>query len=151
MLPKKISICSAFPRFPVVISLVAFTIPYCVALVIDFIMYARIVITLRRRVSVDLGTGQSKRHELNQVARLLISNGALFFLCFTPWQLINFDRIVTNLTGSHLFVDSNYRYVLIIADLMSYVNSSINPFVYMVCSSTYRNAYLKAFNLNCNK
>ena len=151
MLPKKISSCTAFPRFPVVISQVADIVLYCVTLVINLIVYARIITTLKRHASFDFGTGQRQHNKLNQVARLLITNGVIFFLCFTPWQFTNVDRIVTNLTGLHLFANSNHRYVRIVAILMSYVNSSINPFVYMTCSSTYRNAYRKAIGLDFSK
>ena len=151
MLPRKISSCAAFPRFPVVISQVIDLILYCVTLVINLIVYTRIITTVKRRTSFDFGTKQGQHNKLNQVARLLITNGVVFFLCFTPWQFTNFDRIVTNLTGSHLFVDSNHRYVRMVSILMSYVNSSINPFVYLACSSTYRNAYRKAIGFDFSK
>ena len=153
ILPMKFSSCSTLPGFPVVFSQVADTILYFLALVLNFIVYAKIIITLKRRATQDLGTRtqHKARREHNQVARLLITNGVVFFLCFTPWQFTNFDSITTYLTGSHLFIDINYRYIQIVALFMSYVNSSINPFVYITCSSTYRIACMKAFGLKCNK
>ena len=95
MLPKNISSCTGYPGFPVIISQVADFITYFMAFVINFIMYARIITTLRRRASVVTGTGQSQHHEHNQVARLLITNGVVFFICFTPWQFTNLDSIVS--------------------------------------------------------
>ena len=150
-LPKKISTCTAFPRYPIVISQIADVVLYWVTLVINFIVYTRIITAMRRRASVDLGTRQSQNKNVHQVARLLITNGVVFFLCFTPWQFANLDRIATNLTGSHLFFSIDDGYVRIISYFMSYRNSLINPFVYKACSSTYRNAYVKAFCRNCNK
>ena len=153
MLPKKVSFCSASPGFPLVFSYITDMMLYLLALLINFIVYVNVIITLTRRISRDLGarTQHKVQHERYQVARLLITNGVVFFLCFTPWQFTNLDRIVTYLTGSHLFLDINYWYLPIVGMFMSYVNSSINPLVYMICSSTYRNAYLKAFGFKCKK
>ena len=58
------------------------TISYLLACIVNFLMYANIIITLKRRSSHDLGTSEHNvQYEVNQVARLLITNGAVFFLC----------------------------------------------------------------------
>ena len=153
MLPKKFSSCSTLPGFPLVLSQVTDTLLYILALLISLIVYTKIIITLKRRASQDLGTKiqHKAQREHNQVAQLLVINGIVFFLCFTPWQFKNFVSIVNNLTDSHLVLNFDDWYLPLIGMFMSYVNSSVNPLVYMICSSTYRNAYMKTFGLNCNK
>ena len=42
---------------------------------------------------------------------------------------------------------NSLKLLLNIGICMSYINSTINPFVYMACNSTYRSAYLKAFGI----
>ena len=148
MLPRKISFCAALPGYPILLTHLGGTISYLLACFVNFLMYANIIITLKRRSSHDLGTSENNfQYEVNQVARLLITNGAVFFLCFTPWQIGHINRIITDLNGSHLFSNRQHTLFLNIGHFMSYVNSSINPFVYVVCSSSYRNAYLKAFGV----
>ena len=82
MLPKKFSFCLALPGFPLVIRNLTDNISYLLAIVINLIMYARIIKNLRRRASKDLGTGgqHMAQSERNQAARLLITNEVVFYL-----------------------------------------------------------------------
>ena len=55
----------------------------------------RLSLALKKRATQDLGIGAQHKaqHEHNQVARLLITNGVVFFMCFIPRQLTNLDSI----------------------------------------------------------
>ena len=129
MLPKKVSFCSALPGFPLVFSYITDMMLYLLALLINLIVYVNVIITSTRRASHDLGarTQHKAQHERYQVARLLITNGVVFFLCFTTWQFTNLDRIVTYLTGSHLFLDISHWYLPIIGLFMGYVKLLNQP------------------------
>ena len=130
------------------------SILYLIVLGVNFTMFAKIIITLKRRALYDNGTGRiphKAKREQYKVARLLITNGVVYFVCFTPWQLVHRDDIVSNLVGSPIFSNRQYTLLLNLSSAMSYVNSSINPFVYMIRNSTYRNAYMKTFCLKGNK
>ena len=140
-----------FQDFPIIYSFVGDAIFYLMAAGVNFTFYTKIIITLQRRASDKMGTETSQCKVHNQVARLLIMDGAVFFVCFTPWQIANLDRIIKHLFESHLFSNMHVKLLLDIGVCMNFINSTVNPFVYMACSSTYRNVYLKAFGIKRNK
>ena len=149
ILPTELSTCEHIPGFPILLSVVGDGLLYLVGLVINLTMYTKIILTLKRRASDNLEThtctNQRKVH--NQVARLLVMNGVIFFVCLTPWQIANLDGIFISLVESHLLSNIHFKLLLDIGLCLNFVNSTVNPLVYMVCSSTYRNAYLKAFGV----
>ena len=151
MLPKEHSICGHIPGFPIIYSFVGDGIIYLMAVGVNFTLYTKIIITLKRRASDKMGTGTNQCKVHKQVARLLIMNGAVFFVCSTPWQIVNLHRIIKHLFESHLFSNMHVKLLRDISVCMNFINSTVNPFVYMACSSTYRNAYLKAFGIKRNK
>ena len=150
LLPKEVSTCEHISGFPILFAVVSDGVLYLMAFVINLTMYAKIIVTLKKRASNNLGTETSWCKVHNQVARLLVMNGVVFFVCFTPWQIANLDRICINLFESHLFSKLHFKLLLNVGLCMNFVNSTVNPFVYMACSSTYRNAYLKAFGVKCS-
>ena len=147
MLPKKRITCEQIPGFPIRFGVLADGILYMMALIINFTLYTKIIVTLKTRACDNLGTHISLRQVHNQVVRLLIMNGAVFFVSFTPWQIANLNNIFIHLFESHLFSNMHFQLLLKIGLCLNYINSTINPFVYMACSFTYRNAYLKAFGV----
>ena len=150
-LPSKISACESFPGYPVQFNAFLSLNLYFVSVISNFTMYARIIITLTRRAgNFKIGTSQhNAQRERNHVARLLITNGIVFFLCFTPYMLMTVHNTAAYYTGAGFLSKKQYALVQNLSLFLNYVNSSINPFIYIVCSSTYRNAYLKAFGLKC--
>ena len=149
-LPTEVSTCEHIPGFLIRFSVISDGILYLVAFVINLTMYTKIIITLKRRATNNLGSETSWCKVHNQVANLLVTNGVIFFVCFTPWQIANLDRIFIHLFESHLFSNSNFKVILNLGMFMCFVNSTVNPIVYMACSSTYKNAYIKAFGMKCS-
>ncbi len=108
-LPNEIVICNLLPQslhfsyFPIVDSIIFIT-----CLVLNVTLYTKIILSLRRRASRNMGQGQAQR-EHNQVARLLIANGLVFFLCFTPRQCVHMDYIVTVIFGDGIFSNAQLQ------------------------------------------
>lgn len=129
------------------------TLPFFIALLWNGYMYARIVYTLSNRPLIgkngdaSSSSGQTRLQIQafqirNQVARVLIINGCLFFLC-QIWVRFNYiNNILTTTLGVKLYPsEAVYGVMLVFGRCMLYVNSSLNPFVYILTSSYYRDAY----------
>ncbi len=111
-----------------------------------FIFYIKIILTLRRRAtSSSLHTDSSIQLKAkvtrNQVARMVILNGVVFFLCQVPFQIYN---LYTYSDG--VFLTEKQAYSLAwTARLLHIVNSSVNPIIYTAANSRYRQAFVLAF------
>ena len=81
----------------------------------------------------------------NQVARMVILNGSVFFLCLAPFQIYNiiFYSNSTILTKS---VEGNLLWT---SRLLSRINSSVNPVIYTAANLKYRRAFHQTFLQRC--
>ena len=78
----------------------------------------------------------------NQVARLLIVNGLVFILCQTPNRIVNITDGLNKL-GISIFTDDQLVSILILARSLIILNAGINPYLYILCSKSYRQAFLE--------
>ena len=108
-------------------------------------MSVKIIIALSRRNSLAKDNEQTGIIR-KQVARMLITNNAVFFLLHGPFQVMNIIRI----SQEHLGYDVINMYVT--SDVMLWVgrvgavaNSAVNPVIYNVTNPRYRQAFLKCF------
>ena len=124
-------------------------IVFVTALIVNFWLYACIILALRQRPASSASGVDDRQKTIahrvrNQVARTLILNGVLFFLCQTPYRLyyvIDFLVVVhgfDNLESIHTLID-------IIGHGFLFLNSVINPFVYVFSCQFYRRSMMKAF------
>ncbi len=145
-LPNKIVTCSPvsdssrFSFFPILDFMI-----YATCFFLNLTMYAKIIVTLRRRAS-KMSQHQAQQ-EHNHVARLLTINGLVFFICFAPYQCANMDYMATVIFGSGIYSYTQLEQIYRMSVAFSFVNSSINLFVYIGSSAKYRSAYLKALGL----
>ena len=115
------------------------------ALIGNCTMYIAIV----RKLSRDTDSNKSAR-ERNHVAKMLIINAGIFFICLLPMQILTLCTLV------HIFNNFDY-YQLIrtpnlflwIAILTSLMNSAVNPLIYGATNPNYRKAFRKAFFSSC--
>ena len=139
---------------------------FIIALLLNGYMYVRIMYTLNNR---NVGLEEDRPTEntdapatkaqtqmqaqtmkiRNQVARMLIMNGAVFFLCQISSQINVLDYILTRTLGTGLYSDAITDTMLILSRVLIYANSAANPFVYNLSSSYYRDAYKEAFCGSC--
>ena len=76
-----------------------------------------------------------------QVARMLIINGVVYFVCLAPFQFINFHGIIDRLTGRRLLNPYQHNVMIWFGRSLSVLNSAINPVIYGVTNSKYRQAF----------
>ncbi len=128
------------------------TAPLFLAMFANIFMYSRIITALGKRptstaTSSDKITNIDQQQRVrNQVARLLIINGSLFFLCQSPFRIVSIHNMLVHEGRSGLFTPDQYGSMLVVGRCLIYINSCVNPFIYVITSSFYRHAFLKAIN-----
>ncbi|XP_072037859.1 thyrotropin-releasing hormone receptor-like [Amphiura filiformis] len=125
---------------------------FVVALIVNTVMYALIVLQLSKSPFSDQNSPASENRAnqaRNAVARMLIINGIVFFICLFPYSIINVIRIGE---AFHVFVvNASWRYTLAwVARIFFLINSTLNPLVYNATNARYRLAFKQAFGLEKN-
>ncbi len=126
------------------VQLIIFTL----ALIVSCFTYYKLMRALRKSRPLSW-TGKSIRGERDkqlrkQVARLLMINGTVFFLCQFPARAINMDKVVRVINGN---LQPYFATLFAIANGLLLLNSAINPFIYGLSSRFYRVAFCKAFGI----
>ena len=108
-------------------------------------MVTHIIYKLSVRVVSSNSAGTKKAR--NKIARMLIINAIIFFLCQVPWQIYNVDTVLFFVTDEYL-ISSDFTLTVIgwVGRVAGLVNSSINPIVYNMTNDRYREAFKAAFN-----
>ena len=122
--------------------------PFSIVMTCNTVMYAHIIKKLHKRVARFTEEMRQIMLVRNQVARLLIANGSVFFLCYIPFYIFRFNEALLMLT------QQNYGFKLkptqigafdwVVVFLVS-LNSIINPVIYSVTNERYRAAFARVF------
>ncbi len=151
-LPKQVEICVPINDTLLVLSEAVTVIPFFLALFGNVYMYGRMIYALSHRTDRTSTNDmfQLKQKQVrNQVARILIINGIVFFCCQFPYRLLSINLFVQEArggeTGDGFLSMEQYGALAVIARGLVLVNSLANPFVYFVSSATYRQGYCEAF------
>ena len=154
--PKVIRFCSPLNHLVWIGSLSTGlqTVPFFVTLAINFVLYVSIIKGLDkciRRLSQHGVQTNADTGIRNQIAKMLVVNGVVFFCLLSPFEILSlFSMIASIRAGDYspnylISSETTRQYVLIIAQLCSYINSTINPVVYTVMCRRYRQAFKKVF------
>ncbi|XP_071847081.1 neuropeptides capa receptor-like [Apostichopus japonicus] len=137
------------------------TLPFFLVISPNIVMYMKIIATLNNRVAASDEMKNSREKNLrmrNVVARMLVVNGTLFFILAAPFHVLSLILMAAPLSSNSS--DDFYHVLdtlLPFCQLLLYMNSAINPFVYSATNARYRKAYWHAFCLervkvaNCEK
>ncbi|XP_033628950.1 thyrotropin-releasing hormone receptor-like [Asterias rubens] len=120
------------------------TIPFVCTFLFNGFAYTQIIRRLKQRSRDDSLSKEvmSKNTRVrNQVSIMLIANGVAFFICLAPFQLLCLSVGILDLTGEVV----NFEVFVHIAQIMLYLNSTLNPYIYNATSSVYRQAFRDAF------
>ena len=125
---------------------------YAIFLLPILVMYGAIIRALSRRDATTMSEDNRKKEVTevrNQVARLLIALGTVFFIFQTPSRLsLTIEHLNKLDTDMHLFfAKNNVSLIKQYSSLLLVFNTVINPYLYVVLSKSYRDAYLVALNL----
>ena len=150
--PTTVSFCVPSIKEAYVLAEILQSVPFLIALFASTFMYYKIIRSLSDRNIVTKGdsnyqTSQAVQANLvrNQVCRMLIINGSLFFLCQLLQRVLSAHFILEHLTGSGFFTLNQYGFVLLASRACLFLNSLANPFIYTATSGFYRQAFREAF------
>ena len=110
------------------LSFTTFFIPLC----LNVIFYSQIIYTLSNRLPNEGLAGASNVR--NQVARVLVANGIVFFMCHLPFRIGTTKDIIMGNYQNNLAASLSYDYGFIM------LNSAINPYLYVIGCKHYRQA-----------
>ena len=130
-------------------------IQFILALFVSLVMHLMIVKNLSKRgedlgrssdnTDKDTSTQVSMLQARNAVARMLTVNSLVFFVCFLPYQIFNIHQIVLLIGGTSLISNESLWTLFLVGTNLTFINASVNPFIYGVTNSRYRIAYFEAF------
>ena len=161
--PAQISVCRGICAWCDKALYVIDPAQFIFALIITTCMYGRIVAILSRRTIADNGSynsaatsaGRIMAENRNQVARMLIINTVVFFVCLMPYCITNLDSLYKEITGSYPphksygFLSLPQKQVLSwISKLTTQINSAANPYLYSATNRRYRKAFVQTFEFS---
>ena len=118
---------------------------FVIALIISITLYSLIVRSLTQSTGLHELQRNTTAHPMrNTVARMLIVNTTVFFICLTPFTIINIGNIgyVMEWFKWH---DSTHVSLGWVARVLSLLNSALNPLIYNATNPAYRSVFKKAF------
>lgn len=150
-LPKVVHFCNSVKDvFTNIASICQFGI-FIVAVVINTFLYSMIIYRLSLRGVGEQGKSNTKhekqpqqntnsRRVRNSVAKMLVINGIVFFVCLTPYQFFNMYYFVEG-----TLLDDSLVYIIgYVGRTLSALNSAVNPIIYGATNPRYRHAFLSA-------
>lgn len=148
-LPTIIHTCAPIYFFPFQ-EVIFNDISFYVCFVVNCVLYWLIIKRLSVRTSITSSENTDKIR--NQVARMLIINGCVFFLCNMPARIINFtDSVSRAKTGMSWLGPADFEIANLVLRFGLVTNSAINPFIYGLMSRYYREAMKEALCGSCVK
>ncbi|XP_072050082.1 neuropeptides capa receptor-like [Amphiura filiformis] len=124
-------------------------VQFVLAVILSSYMYGRIIYALSTRTGLTGETSSEKQTTIlrtrNQIGRMLILNGIIFFICRGPNEIYNIDDFKYWLVGERMFESKTATTILWFSRVMWLLNSAVNPLVYSVSNQRYRRAFVEAF------
>ena len=168
----RITLCGVETENELGLSEIAFSAPFCeftcgwcatalfltdliqfiITIIVNFVMYTLIVYHLGKTmfpISNDESAIQANIRAMrtrHTVAKMLIINGVLFFICLTPFSVANINSL-TKSFGVSVFDEETIVLLSWGGRVLFMVNSAVNPLVYNASNPRYRDAFREAFGL----
>lgn len=146
--PGLISYCGADDNWSKVLSLCTLTIPFMAELVISLVLFFLILRKLKERINGFPGAkikgNDNSRNIRNQVAKMLVVTGVSMFVLLTPRVVMSLYYYIKLFTGARGLSPDTEFILFVSTNLLVYVNSVVNPFIYAFANQRYRRAFLEA-------
>ena len=163
--PNVVGLCGPFGTGSLAYDNFLQTVPFFIAVVANSIFYVQIILKMKDRTKISRETTSSIMTRAkflqvrNQVCRMLMINGIVFFCCQAPYEVGCFVFFVQTViystefkhTNDFLLNNEQYRDFIWVARLLVYINAMVNPVVFSISSPTYRRAFKAAFSRHPNK
>ncbi|CAG5076033.1 Similar to Trhr: Thyrotropin-releasing hormone receptor (Mus musculus) [Cotesia congregata] len=134
--------------WPMIFFLTTIIIFFIIPLVILVVLYTVIARHLMRNPAITRGPANNLLKYRKQVVLMLGTVVISFFICLLPFRAFTLWVIVSPLTAIiNLGVDG-YFILLYISRVMLYLNSAINPILYNLMSTKFREGFLRLCGLS---
>ena len=147
--PSTIRYCLPLKEWMKTFSLGLQTMPFFVTLVLNCVLYVSIIHGLDQSIKRLNQQGEQKNKDSrmrNQIAKMLVVNGLVFFVCLSPFEFVSLCYMIAT-TRDYQFIIQNFdarTYIAEFARIMSYINSAVNPIVYTAMCERYVQAFKQA-------
>ncbi|XP_072040129.1 somatostatin receptor type 5-like [Amphiura filiformis] len=126
------------------------TLPFFVTLILNCGLYIAIIHGLDKSIKRLNLQGEQKNKDSrmrNQIAKMLVVNGIIFFICLSPFEFVSLCYMIATVRDYIFFISSvdARTYITVFARILSYINSAINPIVYTAMCERYIQAFKQAF------
>ena len=156
--PLTLRYCLPIRQWMTTSSVAVQTFPFFITCALNTYFYTSIIKVLNRSMEFKYGKDrqqlsisiQQKTRDFrarNQVVKMLVFNGVIFFVCLCPYELYSLFYMIASLRQG-TFLISNYtarKCLLTIARILSYGNAAINPIIYTAMCKPYTRAFKEAF------
>ncbi|XP_071847096.1 neuromedin U receptor homolog nmur-2-like [Apostichopus japonicus] len=117
------------------------TLPFIVSLLLNIYLYVMIVKGLNQSIKRLRGHQGGKKDQdtrvRDQIARMLILNGVVFFVCLAPFEMTSIISMF------QIPIEGNW--LPNTGRVLSYFNSVVNPIIFTTMSQRYREAFKMTF------
>ena len=151
MITQRIPYCEFYCKWCAITLYFTDVFQFLTALVVNLVMYVLIVKSLTKSSfptedEIQGAEQQRANQTRNTVAKMLIVNGIVFFICLFPFSIANIDSI-SNHFGLYPF-HAQFIYPIGWAGRVLFLaNSATNPVIYNVTNPRYRLAFKQAFHI----
>ncbi len=146
--------CNPISENADVIAAIIINVIYFGCLAVNITAYFRIIAALSKR-QVKECTARANYMRIkdmrNQVARVLVINGTVFFLCYFPNRVSTCFYILNRYNGISVLTRHQSEIFLLISRILVLINSTLNPFIYAFSSEFYRTAFYEALGVKMKK
>ncbi|XP_072039821.1 somatostatin receptor type 2-like [Amphiura filiformis] len=158
VLPDVFGVCTALDDWVINYVNGLQSVPFFITLSINTFMYYNIIkaMTFRARVvpgktrpnssTID-GLNHERLKFRNQVTKMVLIIGVIFFICVTPYHSACLVLMISGSLDKHLLSVGQLETLLHVCRLLTYINSAVNPYVYNISNSLYRKCFKEAFLL----
>ena len=148
--PYALGICGSMHDFFNTYEGVLLITVFLISGICNGVLYFKIIVALSSRDilqrSKSKNTLAQVQHVRNQVARTLVINGIVFFICQIPSRIDNLDDVFDYLQVHFDLLDTKQEAsVTAVGHAFLFLNSIINPFIYVFSCHHYRQGMVEAF------
>ncbi|XP_072046960.1 neuromedin-U receptor 2-like [Amphiura filiformis] len=121
---------------------------FIISAFINCFLYTKILLAVKSRSVLTTSQPNTEANRVrNQVARTLIINGVVFFICQVPFRIDNLDDALEYLNVDlDLIKPSREAIITTVGQAFLFLNSVVNPFIYVLSSRHYRQGMIEAFS-----
>ena len=145
-----VDVCRTHIQFPwqqayiIFILVLFFVFPLFVLMIVYGLICNRLIVQAQDPKISDNPRSQSTLRSRRQVVIMLVIVATLFFVCLLPFKVVSLWLIYAPPEDIESLGIEGYYNLISFARIMHYINSSINPVVYNLVSTRFRNYFRKS-------